>query len=69
MSSINNLAILLSDQGRLGEAEPQYLEALAARRETLGDRHPDTLGSINNLAELLRCGWPVDAGGRHRHGV
>ena len=25
----------------------------AARRETLGDRHPDTLLSINNLGALL----------------
>ena len=50
---INNMANLLLNQGRLSEAEPLYLEALAARRETLGDRHPDTLASINNLAGLL----------------
>ena len=50
---IESLATLLKDQGRLGEAEPLYLEALVARRETLGDRHPDTLGSINNVAILL----------------
>ena len=30
-----------------------YEEALQAQRETLGDRHPDTLGSIYNLADLL----------------
>ena len=50
---LGTLALLLRDQGKLGEAEPLYLEALAARRETLGDRHPDTLNSINNLAILI----------------
>ena len=35
--------------------EPLYREreALAVRRRTLGDEHPDTLVSINNLANLL----------------
>ena len=51
---ISNLAILLKNQGKLGEAEPLYLEALAARRRTLGNEHPDTLASINNLANLLK---------------
>jgi tetratricopeptide (TPR) repeat protein len=50
---INNLANLLSDQGKLGEAEPLYREALAGRRRSLGDEHPSTLTSINNLAILL----------------
>jgi hypothetical protein len=50
---INNLANLLSDQGKLSDAEPLYREALAGYRRTLGDEHPDTLGSINNLANLL----------------
>ena len=48
------LARLLLDQGKLGEAEPLFLEAMAACRETLGDRHPGTLGAINNLAILLK---------------
>ena len=30
-----------------------YREALAGKRETLGDRHPSTLTSIYNLADLL----------------
>ena len=51
---INNLASLLNAQGHLDQAEPLYREALAARRETLGDRHPDTLSSSNGLADLLR---------------
>ena len=47
--SINNMATLLEDMGKLEEARPLYEEALQARRETLGDRHPDTLASIYNL--------------------
>lgn len=39
--------------GRVAEAEPLYVEALAARREVLGNRHPDTLLVIHNLALLL----------------
>ena len=34
-------------------ARPLYEEALQAQRETLGHRHPDTLISIYNLADLL----------------
>ena len=37
---------LLQDQGKLDEAEPLYREALAACRETLGDRHPSTLRAV-----------------------
>lgn len=51
---VTKLAHLLSDQGRLADAEPLYLEAVAGRRETLGDRHPDTLSAIINLTALCR---------------
>ena len=50
---INNMAMLLHDQGKLVEAEPLHREALAGWREVLGDKHPVTLRSINNLALLL----------------
>lgn len=53
-SLINNLALLLQCQGRLGDAEPLYREALAGRRKGLGDRHRDTLVAVQNLADLLR---------------
>jgi hypothetical protein len=52
LSSINGLALLLSDQGKLDEAEPLYREALEARRDVRGARHPNTLTSMNNLANL-----------------
>ena len=54
LGSINNLADLLQDEGRLDEAQPLLEEALAGRRAALGDAHPDTLGSINNLGALLK---------------
>ena len=40
--------------GKLGEAEALCREALAARRETLGDRHPSTLASINKDRKSTR---------------
>ena len=52
--------MLLSDLGRssgntnmLREAEPLKREALAGCREVLGNRHPHTLASISNLADML----------------
>jgi len=57
---INNLGLLLQAQGRLDEAGALYREALEARRETLGNRHPDTLSSINNLGSLLQAKGRLD---------
>ena len=51
----NNLARLLQAQGKLSEAEPLYNEAREASQQTLGNTHPDTLKSINNLAWLLKA--------------
>ena len=41
-------------QGRLSEAEPLYLRALAIREEQLGSDHPATARSLNNLATLYK---------------
>ena len=41
-------------KGDLAAAEPLLREALEVKRETLGNRHPSTLTSINNLAMLLK---------------
>ena len=49
-----------SDVWRRLQAKPLFEEALAARRETLGDRHPDTLISINNLGLLLKAQGRLD---------
>ncbi|MGB5915758.1 MAG: tetratricopeptide repeat protein [Phormidesmis sp.] len=42
----------LKAQGRYGEAEPLYVEALEIYKTALGDRHPDTATSLFNLAVL-----------------
>ncbi|MBK8209264.1 MAG: tetratricopeptide repeat protein [Rhodospirillales bacterium] len=59
LGSLNNLGFLYQAQGRYGEAELLYEEALQGHREVLGPRHPDTLLSLNNLAGLYQ------AQGRH----
>ena len=51
---MNNLANLYSDQGRYEEAEPLYVDALRLHKEKLGEEHPDTIISMNNLAVLYR---------------
>ena len=51
---ISNVAAKLVEQGRLSEAEALYREMLAARREKLGNRDPDTLAALGNLALSLR---------------
>ena len=49
---LNRKAAELHQQERYSEAEILYLEALAIRREQLGDNHPNTAQSISNLASL-----------------
>ncbi|KAK3176512.1 hypothetical protein OEA41_007835 [Lepraria neglecta] len=53
LTSINNLALVLSSQGNYEEAERIDRQALALRERVLGKEHPDTLGSMNNLASVL----------------
>ncbi|XRB19427.1 coatomer subunit epsilon [Pseudoscourfieldia marina] len=48
-----DVASLLKRQGKYADAEPLFREALDGHRRELGDAHPDTLNSINNLATLL----------------
>ena len=52
--TLYTLAYELQAQGKFDEAEPLYRELLEMSRETLGDRHPDTLECMNNLGLLLR---------------
>lgn len=54
--------------GRYAEAEQLFRETLAARKETFGDRHPDTLSSMNNLGTLLAAtGAPQRTPDRSAH--
>ena len=41
-------------RGAAAQAEPLCREALEGYRKTLGDEHPHTLATINNLAFLLQ---------------
>jgi hypothetical protein len=52
---LNNLAVLLRDTNRLGEAEPMMRRALAIVEANLGKDHPDVANTLNNLVQLLRA--------------
>ena len=45
---------MYESQGKYGEAEPLYLEALAIDRESLPPNHPQLATHLNNLAGLYR---------------
>jgi len=55
-----SLGSLLQDHGDFDGAEPLLRKALEDRRETLGDRHRDTLTSIHNLGTLLQNKGDLD---------
>ncbi|CCH93196.1 Similar to tr/Q7NLR0/Q7NLR0 (fragment) [Microcystis aeruginosa PCC 9432] len=48
------MALLYRVQGRYSEAEPLYNRSLAIIKQQLGDNHPNTATSLNNLALLYR---------------
>ncbi|KAJ9660144.1 hypothetical protein H2201_007051 [Coniosporium apollinis] len=47
---LHRTAYYLSEQGQLRQAEELYAQAVKKRKDVLGAEHPDTLGSMNNLA-------------------
>ena len=49
----HQLGTFLLENGLYPSAEPLLRRALEARERVLGAEHPDTLGSVNNLAGLL----------------
>jgi len=53
LSSIQQMGLLLDEQGRFTEAERFYREVLQTRRNVFGDVHPDTLASIMNMGVRL----------------
>ncbi|CUS11379.1 unnamed protein product, partial [Tuber aestivum] len=54
LSSVNNLANVLRDQGKYVESEAMNRRALEGQERILGPDHPHTITSANNLAILLR---------------
>lgn len=55
LSSMNKWARVYYEQGQYEEAELLSLKALDIRRRVLGEEHPDTLDSLNNLIELYEA--------------
>jgi tetratricopeptide (TPR) repeat protein len=53
LTSMSNLALVLSDQGKYEEVEQMHREVLAVMERVSGKEHPDTLTSMNNLAAVL----------------
>jgi tetratricopeptide (TPR) repeat protein len=54
-TSLNNLGLLLQDQGDLAGARPLFERALAICEKALGHEHFETATSLNNLARLLQA--------------
>ena len=54
------MATLRCDQGEYDRALPLYEECLAKRKRVLGDHHPFTLTSLNNLAALFKSKGEYD---------
>ncbi len=53
MTLLTAFADFSLNQGKYDEAEPMYRETLELTEKALGKEHPDTFGSMNNLATLL----------------
>ncbi|KAK5188427.1 hypothetical protein LTR96_011511 [Exophiala xenobiotica] len=51
---MNDLAIVLRQQGKYEEAEQMHRQTLDLKKKVLGEEHPSTLDSINNLAAVLQ---------------
>jgi len=55
LTSLNNLALIYQDLGRLNEALPLSKQAYSLRLQVLGEKHRKTLTSLNNLADIYRA--------------
>jgi hypothetical protein len=62
---MNNLATVLSDQGKYEEAEEMHRQALGLRETVLGREHPDTLTSMNKPGDPAEGSGQVRAGRRN----
>jgi len=53
LTSVNNLRLVLSSQGKYKKAEVMHWRALEAEEKVLGREYLDTLTSANNLRLVL----------------
>ena len=54
-TALNNLGLVLKDQGKFKDACTYYAEALSVRRERLGAAHADSIITAHNFAECRRA--------------
>ena len=54
LRSMENLATMYRNQGRLNEAEQLDIQVMDMRKRLLGAEHPHTLRSMENLATMYR---------------
>jgi hypothetical protein len=64
--SKNDLGVLYKEQAKYHEAEKLFLETIEGRRHKLGDTHPHTLESLNNLIDLYEAWNKPEKAGRWR---
>ena len=55
LGSFNDLGALYYMQGKLAEAEPLWVRALAGKEAALGPSHPDTLATVYSLGGLYQA--------------
>lgn len=60
LSSLNNLVVILQDQGKLEESEVVAREVLERKRRVLGDDHDDTIAAIGNMGTTLYLEGKLD---------
>lgn len=51
---MGNLTGTFRTLGRYDEAEPLQVQVLESRKEVFGERHPETISAISNLADGVR---------------
>jgi hypothetical protein len=52
---MHELSFLYKEQGDYAKAEPLLIQAIEGRRLKLGDTHPRTIESMNNLIDLYEA--------------
>ena len=59
LATLRNQVNQIYDQGKYAEAEPLVRRSLEIRRQVLGEQHPDTATSYNNVAIVLSAHFAV----------